>query len=192
LDGALYRTVSRGKTSKIFSKISSHQQRWARPLPGAIFISLALLVVADLSGKPSRNKSNIGRLQMKELQTVLNTVSEGLKTLAKGVEAIAEKVDEVAKSQGIVKPKRKKPSTATKKVKAVKKPVQKASKKKEMKPATDADKVLAIIGRSKKGVGTAAIMQKTGYNQKKIANIIYRLRKQQKIKSVEKGVYTKL
>ena len=129
---------------------------------------------------------------MKELHSVLNNVSDGLKTLAKGVEAIAEKVDEVAKSQGVVKPKRKKQSTATKKVKAVKKTAQKATKKKEVKPATDGDKVLAIIGRSKKGASTAAIMQKTGYNQKKIANIIYRLRKQQKIRSVEKGVYTKL
>ena len=129
---------------------------------------------------------------MKELQSVLNIVSDGLKTLAKGVEAIAEKVDEVAKSQGAVKPKRKKQSTATKKVKAVKKPVQKATKKKEVKSATDADKVLGIISRSKNGASTAAIMQETGYNQKKIANIIYKLRKQQKIKSVEKGVYTKL
>jgi hypothetical protein len=129
---------------------------------------------------------------MKELQSVLNIVSDGLKTLAKGVEAIAEKVDEVAESQGAVKPKRKKPSTATKKVKAVKKPVQKATKKKEVKSATDSDRLLEVIGRSKKGVGTAAIMQKTGYNQKKIANIVYRLRKQQKIKSVGKGVYTKL
>ena len=129
---------------------------------------------------------------MKELQSVLNIVSDGLKTLAKGVEAIAEKVDEVAKSQGVVKPKRKKPSTATKKVKAVKKPVQKATKKKDAKPATDTDKVLAIIGRTKKGVSTATIMEKTGYNQKKIANIIYRLRKQKKIKSVDKGVYMKL
>ena len=129
---------------------------------------------------------------MKELQSVLNIVSDGLKTLAKGVEAIAEKVDEVATSQGVVKPKRKKQSIATKKVKAVKKPVQKATKRKKEKSATDADKVLEIIGRSKTGASTAAIMQETGYNQKKIANIIYRLRKQQKIKSVEKGVYTKL
>ena len=129
---------------------------------------------------------------MKELQSVLSIVSDGLKTLAKGVEAIAEKVDEVAKSQGVVKPKRRKPSTAAKKVKAVKKPAQKASKKKIAKPATDTDKVFGIISRSKNGASTAAIMQKTGYNQKKIANIIYRLRKQQKIKSVEKGVYTKL
>ena len=130
---------------------------------------------------------------MKELQNVLNIVSDGLKTLAKGVEAIAEKVDEVAKSQGFVKPKEKQPSTTTKKGTAEKKPAQKAAKKKkEVKPATDADKVLGIIGRSKNGASTAVIMQKTGYNQKKIANIIYRLRKQQKIKSVEKGVYKKL
>ncbi len=129
---------------------------------------------------------------MKELQSVLNIVSDGLKTLAKGVEAIAEKVDEVAKSQGAVKPKRKKPSTATKKVKAVKKPGQKATKKKEVKSATDSDRLLEIIGRSKNGASTAAIMQKTGYDQEKIANIVYRLRKQQKIKSVGKGVYTKL
>jgi len=129
---------------------------------------------------------------MKELQSVLSIVSDGLKTLAKGVEAIAEKVDEVAKTQGPVKPKRKKPATATAKKKAAKKPAQKAAKKKEAGSATDTDKVLNVIGSSKKGASTAAILQKTGYNQKKIANIIYRLRKQQKIKSVEKGVYVKL
>ena len=122
---------------------------------------------------------------MKELQSVLSIVSDGLKTLAKGVEAIAEKVDEVSKSQ---EPKKAKTSTSTKKVKAVKK----ASKKKTATSATDTDQVLALIGRSKKGVSTATIMQKTGYNQKKIANIVYRLRKQKKIKSVDKGVYVKL
>ena len=125
---------------------------------------------------------------MKELQNVLNIVSDGLKTLAKGVEAIAEKVDEVSKAQGAVKTKKKKPSTSAKKVKTAKK----AAKKKTAKPATDTDKVLVIIGRSTKGVSTATIMAKTGYDQKKIANIIYRLRKQKKIKSVDKGVYTKL
>jgi len=129
---------------------------------------------------------------MKELHSVLNIVSDGLKTLAKGVEAIAEKVDEVAKSQGVVKPQRKKPATAAKKVKAAKKPAPKATRKKEVKPATDSDQVLGIISRSKKGASTAVIMQKTGYSQKKIANIVYRLRKQKKIKSVDKGVYTKL
>jgi hypothetical protein len=140
---------------------------------------------------------------MKELQNVLNIVSDGLKTLAKGVEAIAEKVDEVAKPQSPVKPKRKKVSKAATKaktgkkparaaaVKAAKKPAQKAAKKKAAGTATDTDKVLEIIGRSKKGVSTATITGKTGFNQKKVANIVYRLRKQGKIDSVEKGVYTK-
>jgi hypothetical protein len=125
---------------------------------------------------------------MKELQSVLNIVSDGLRTLAKGVEAIAEKVDEASKSQGDVKPKKKKPSTSAKRAKTAKK----AAKKVKVTSVTDTDKVLAIIGRSKKGVSTSTIMQKTGYNQKKIANIVYRLRKQKKIKSVDKGVYTKL
>ena len=129
---------------------------------------------------------------MKELQSVLSIVSDGLKTLAKGVETIAEKVDEVAKSQSPVKQKSKKSSTATTKNKTAKKSAPKAAKKRAVGSATDTDKVLKIIAGSKKGVGTAAIMQKTGYNQKKIANIIYRLRKQQKIKSVDKGVYVKL
>ena len=125
---------------------------------------------------------------MKELQSVLNIVSDGLKTLAKGVEAIAEKVDEASKSQDAVKPKKKKPATSAKKAKAANKP----AKKKSVTSETDTDKVLAIIGRSKKGASTTTIMQKTGYNQKKIANIVYRLRKQKKIKSVDKGVYTTL
>ena len=34
-------------------------------------------------------------------------------------------------------------------------------------------------------------MEKTGYNQKKIANLVFKLRKQGKIKSVGKGVYVK-
>jgi hypothetical protein len=34
---------------KFFLKISGHQQRWLRPLPWAILIPPALLVVADFS-----------------------------------------------------------------------------------------------------------------------------------------------
>ena len=129
---------------------------------------------------------------MKELESVLKVVSDGLKTLAKGVEAIAEKVDEAAKSKSPVKTSRKKPSTATKKVQTAKKSVQKAANKKVDKTATASDQVLGLIARSKKGVGMAVIIEKTGYGQKKVANIIYRLRKQGKIKSISKGVYAKL
>jgi len=47
------------------------------------------------------------------------------------------------------------------------------------------------IKRSKKGIATAALMEKTGYNQKKVTNIVFKLRKQGKIKNEGKGVYVK-
>jgi DNA-binding IclR family transcriptional regulator len=56
---------------------------------------------------------------------------------------------------------------------------------------TAADSVLKIISKSKKGVSTAAIIEQTGYNQKKVANIIYRLKNQGKIKTIQKGIYVK-
>jgi hypothetical protein len=62
---------------------------------------------------------------------------------------------------------------------------------KKAKPATAVDTVFTIIKRYIKGVGTAALMEKTGYNQKKISNPIYKLKKQIRIESVGKGVYLK-
>jgi len=38
------------RSKKFFLNISGHQQRWSRPLPGAILIPPALLVVADYDG----------------------------------------------------------------------------------------------------------------------------------------------
>ena len=53
--------------------------------------------------------------------------------------------------------------------------------------ATDA--VLAIVKRSKKGVSNAAIMKKTGFDRKKVANIVFRQRKQGKIEAAGRGAY---
>jgi hypothetical protein len=62
---------------------------------------------------------------------------------------------------------------------------------KAKKSATAADTVLAIINRSKKGVSTATLAEKTGFDNKKITNIVFMLRKQGKVKSVGRGVYVK-
>ena len=136
---------------------------------------------------------------MKEMQSVLKMVSDGLKTLAQGVEAIAEKVDEAAKgkSTGQAKSKKqaapvKKAKTASQKATTAKKPAAKVDRKKAGKPVTAVDTVLNMIIRSKNGINTAAIMTKTGYDQKKISNIVYKLKKQGKIKAIQKGVYVKL
>jgi hypothetical protein len=48
---------------KFFLKISGHQQRWPRPLPGALLMPPALLVVADWAGAVKMMESwNVGML----------------------------------------------------------------------------------------------------------------------------------
>ncbi len=134
---------------------------------------------------------------MKELDVFLRTVVEGMKSMAEGIEVLAEKLETISKSRVNVAPKkkakakvaRKAPAKSSKK-KAVKKAPKRAVSKKA-KPPTTADTVLRIINRSKKGVNTATLMERTGYDQKKIANLVYKLKKQGKIKSVNKGVYLK-
>ena len=131
---------------------------------------------------------------MKKLKKELETISKTLNGLVQKVQKLQEQIGEDKKPK-------KKPKAKAVKKKAVKKaPVKKVAVKKaapkkavpkKAKPATAADTVLAIIKRYKKGVGTAALMEKTGYNQKKISNLIFKLRKQGEIKSVDRGVYVK-
>jgi len=127
---------------------------------------------------------------MKELDAAIQTVVEGLRSIAKSVEKIAEKLEKSApKKKAKAKPARKavaKPKKApVKKATPKKAPVKKAAKE------TAADSVLKIVTRSKKGVNSATLAEKSGFDKKKIANIVFKLRKQGKIKSVDKGVYTK-
>jgi putative endonuclease len=127
-----------------------------------------------------------GENEMKNLKKNLQTVNKDLKALSKKVDRIVVAVGKLEKPKATKKPKAKPVEAKTVK----KTPVKKAAVKKAA-PVTAVDTVLAIINRSKKGVGTAILMGKTGYNQKKIANLVYKLTKQGKIKSVEKGVYLK-
>ena len=135
-------------------------------------------------------------VEMKEIQSVLKIVSDGLKMIAQGIEAISGKVDEIAKTQAAAKPKAKKPApAAAKSKKAGKAPAKKAAKapaKKAAAAPTAGETVFNIISESEQGVDTATIMKKTGYDRKKVANMVYRLSKQGKIKSLQKGVYSKV
>ncbi len=56
-------------------------------------------------------------------------------------------------------------------------------------PATAADLVLEIIKRFRNGVGFADIQMRTGYDEKKLRNIIFRLSKMQKISRKSRGIY---
>jgi hypothetical protein len=72
---------------------------------------------------------------------------------------------------------------------AKKAPAKKAPVRKKLSQPTATDQVLKIINRSKEGVNTATLMKKTGFDQKKVRNILQRTYKQGKIKRVEKGIY---
>ena len=113
------------------------------------------------------------------------TITKDLKTIGKELTKLVNQIEKLAAALGNAeKPKAKYVKTKTK-AKAVisKKAPVKAAKK------TDTDKLLEIINRSKKGVDTATLMKKTGFNQKKVRNMLNRTYKQGKITRVEKGIY---
>ena len=114
------------------------------------------------------------------IKTELTAVQKKLTTIKLKVDNLITAVEKSEKA------------TATKasKAKAVKAtPVKKAPVKKKAAKVTATDKVLNIINRSKKGVDTATLMKKTGFDQKKVRNILNRTFKQGKIKRADKGIY---
>ena len=113
-------------------------------------------------------------------------------TLNKEIKALEKKMEKLIAGAGkSEKPKVAKKTTAKPvKAKTTKSaPVKKAPLKKKTAKLTATDQVLNIIKRSKKGVNTATLMTKTGFDVKKVRNILQRTFKQGKIKRVAKGIY---
>jgi len=113
------------------------------------------------------------------------TIIKDLQTISKELTKLVKQTEKLAAALGKAKmppAKSVKPKTIAKAVITRKAPV-KATK------ITDTDKLLAIINRSKKGVDTAVLMKKTGFDQKKVRNMLNRTYKQGKITRVAKGIY---
>jgi DNA replicative helicase MCM subunit Mcm2 (Cdc46/Mcm family) len=112
------------------------------------------------------------------------TLTKDLLAIRNKLTKLAEQTEKLAATLGkSEKPTAKSVKTKTKAKAVTKKAPVKAAKK------TDTDKVLEIINRSKKGVDTATVMKKTGFDQKKVRNILFRTYKQGKITRAEKGIY---
>lgn len=129
---------------------------------------------------------------MTEIEKLFILLSDGLKSMAKGVEKLADKVENIGKTLTDEGYRTKKASKQKSKPKArprAKKAVKPAEKK--VKKPTAADAVLTVIQGSESGAGYPELMEKTGFDRKKVANILTRLNKQGKIKSVKRGIYTK-
>jgi len=116
------------------------------------------------------------------------TIKKELTIMKKDITAIGKKVEkllkEFEKSGKATVTKVSKPKAV--KAKPAKKTPRTSTKKKAVK-VTATDQVLKIINRFKKGVDTATLMKKTGFNQKKVANILYRSFRAGKIKRADKG-----
>ena len=118
------------------------------------------------------------------------TMKKELTAMKKDITAIGKKLEKlitaVEKSEKATSAKASKAKSV--KAKSVKKAPKAPVKKKAVK-VTATDQVLKIINGSKKGVNAATLMKKTGFNQKKVTNILQRTFKAGKIKRAAKGIY---
>ena len=120
------------------------------------------------------------------------TIKQDLKALQNEFKALEKKMEKlIAAAKKSEKPKVAKKVTAKSvKAKTTKKtPVKKVPVKKKSAQPTATDQVLKIIKRSKNGVNAATLMSKTGFDMKKVRNILQRTYKQGKIKRAGKGIY---
>jgi hypothetical protein len=119
------------------------------------------------------------------LKKDLQTLQREIKALGRKMEKLIKEFDKGKKAK-VTKKVTAKPA----RLKTIKKaPAKKAPVKKKTAKLKATDKVLKIIRVSKKGVDTSTLMKMTGFNQKKVTNILQRTFKQGKIKRVGKGIY---
>jgi predicted Rossmann fold nucleotide-binding protein DprA/Smf involved in DNA uptake len=105
----------------------------------------------------------------------LQAIRKELTRLVKQTEKLAEVLGKTEKKNSL--------KTKTKEKDITQKAPAKAARK------TYTDKVLAIIKKSKKGVNTDTLMEKTGLDRDQVHQIIFKAHKQGKITRIEKGIY---
>jgi hypothetical protein len=133
--------------------------------------------------------------RMAILKKDLNALRKDFKTLEKKMEKLLNAFETGPKPKKATKAK----TTKAKAVKA-KKPAKKAAPKKKA-PAkkavagkkagqvTATDQILQIVKRSKKGVDVPTLKKKTGFDDKKVRNIVFRAAKEGRIKKAGRGIY---
>jgi anti-sigma factor ChrR (cupin superfamily) len=113
---------------------------------------------------------------MKKFKMSLEKISSDLMKVAKQIDEVVAQLD----TQTTSKPAKK---TAVKRV---------SKQKVSAKQPAAIDTVFNLIKGYRRGASVAAIKKKTGYDDKKIHNLVYKLKKQRKIKNVARGVYGKV
>ena len=134
------------------------------------------------------------------LKKDLQEVKRDIKALEKKLEKLLKAHEPMPKAKKVTKKKAvkkakvvkkavAKKAPAKKKAAAKKAPAKKAAAKKKTGQVTATDKILKIIKRSKKGVDVPTLKKKTGFDDKKVRNIVFRASKEGKIKKSGRGIY---
>ena len=151
--------------------------------------------------KPKKNyKTSRRSTKMAILKKDLHAVKKDIKALEKKLDKLlkahepmpkAKKITKkkVAKKAKVVKKAVAKKAPAKKKALTKKAPAKKAVAQKKAAQATATDKILRIVKRSKKGVDVPTLKKKTGFDDKKVRNIVFRASKEGKIKKSGRGIY---
>jgi putative endonuclease len=115
------------------------------------------------------------------------TIKKDLQNLKKEIKALSTQMEKLIKEfdkSHKLGPAKKAPLKTTKRAKTKKVPAKKRSPR-----LTATDRVLKIINQSKKGVNAATLMKKTGFDDKKIRNILQRTYNEGRIKRAGRGIY---
>jgi hypothetical protein len=144
-------------------------------------VDTIILISLELIEDQTPRKENVMAILKRDLQSL----NKDIKVLGRTIDKLIKEFDK-GKKEKVTKKATAKPVKAKTTKKA---PTKKAPEKKRSAKLTATDQVLKIIKGSKRGVNAATLVKKTGFDLKKVRNIIQRTFKQGKIKRVGKGIY---
>ncbi len=119
------------------------------------------------------------------LKKDLQALNKEIKALGIKIEKLIKEFDKGKKAKATKKIKAKPAKAKTTK----RAPAKKAPAKKRTAKLTATGQALKIINRSKKGIDAPTLVRKTGFDVKKIRNILHRVYKEGKVKRVGRGIY---
>jgi predicted Rossmann fold nucleotide-binding protein DprA/Smf involved in DNA uptake len=137
----------------------------------------------DVSSKPFQ----IGG-KMAETVKLLKNIAADLRTISKEINAIAAQVGKVTKPQAKIAAKTKRVKKVIK-AKAPKKVTSKKTPPSMKESSSIVDSVFEVIRNAAGGIAHVAILEKTGLGQRQVSNAVFKLKKQGKVKNVDRGIY---
>ena len=119
------------------------------------------------------------------LKRDLQAVKKDIVALQRKMEKLLKAYEKPGKPKAAKKPKRKVVKAKAKSAVTARK----STRRKKALTMTATEQVLKIVGRSRKGVDVPMLKAKTGFDDKKVRNIVFRASKEGKIKKVGRGIY---